>query len=89
MNDKIDDFDDFDDMEEFAGFGDYENSVRIVVLLDHIIYLTDQLRQLKEALALQGIGVPHDLGTLGVPTDEVRKVHMDEVIERFGLHHSN
>lgn len=86
MNGVPEDIDDFEDMEEFAGFGDYENSVRIVVLLDHVIYQTDQLRRLKEVLIAQGIEVPIDLGTLGVPTDEVRRLHMDEVIERFGLH---
>lgn len=80
---------DFEDMEEFAGFGDFENSVRIVVLLDHVIYLTEQIRMLKEFLLDQGINVPVELGTLGVPSDEVRKRHMDEVIERFGLHRHN
>lgn len=40
------------------------------LLLDHVVYLTDQLRRLKALLVEQGIRVPEDLGTLGEPSEE-------------------
>jgi hypothetical protein len=43
---------------------------RTDVLLDLVVYLTDQLRRLKALLIEQGIRVPDDLGTLGSPSDE-------------------
>jgi hypothetical protein len=62
---------------------------RTVVLLDHIVYLTDQIRRLKGLLIIQGISVPDDLGTLGSPSAEAFERLTEESLRDAEARHAN
>lgn len=62
-----------------------QNDMRIMVVMDHLINLTDQVARLADALRAHGIDVPADVGTLGPAGDEtVLRLTGDSVRTHLG-----